>query len=243
MSHYNDLEAAKAYNEKLEKKYAFNTTVPVGNTSGLFNTERNTIDDALGFCNGGLRSVDDPNYEIKKFSECSKETVQPACNTFGVEINKHLAEVAKKETKYKAPGARYCYLSSIASASAYAGCPEDHIGKYLDKLLDFDFRMEGSTQHIFNMIIFYCGLAIGSDEDLWDGVIAVRLHGVRSGKYSVGNHKLPMNKDLLLDAAARHLIAYLYIDHIDQESGESHLCHIVANILMFAAQLNISKGE
>ncbi len=93
------------------------------------------------------------------------------------------------------------------------------------------------------MIITYCGIALGDEKELWDGVVAVRMHGLGSGKYSVNNHKLPMQKHLLLDAAARHLISYLYIGHIDDESGESHLCHIVANILMFAAQLNIEKGE
>ncbi len=212
MSHYADLEAAKAYNERLEKKYSFNRTVPMGNTADLFR-ERNTIDDALGFCE----------------SPCLQ--------------HQEIAKVADKETRHKAEGARYCYLSSIACASNYAGCAEEQIGAYLDKLLDFDFSLKCSTQHIFNMIITYCGIAIGDDKDLWDGVIAVRNYGLESGKYSANNHKLPMDKNLLLDAAARHLIAYLYISHIDDESGESHLCHIVANILMFAAQLNIEKGE
>ena len=229
MGHYDDLEAAKAYNEKLERKYA--------------TIQHPTIEDALGFCSGGLKTVEDPSYETKKFSECAKELPESEKNQWIEELNKAIELTAKKETKYKAEGARFCYLSSIASASYYAGGSEEQIGKYLDKLLDHDFRGECSTQHIFNMIITYCGIAIGDEKDLWDGVIAVRMHGLSSGKYSVNNHKLPMQKHLLLDAAARHLISYLYINNIDEESGESHLCHIVANILMFATKLTIEKGE
>lgn len=224
MGHYDDFEAAKAYNEKLQKKYE-----PINSP---------TIDDAMGFCLNGAKYVEDTEYETKKFSECSKEF--PDCEK---DQNQGVSILARKETKYKAEGARHCFLSSIASASYYAGGPEEQIGKYLDKLIDFDFGLKCSTQHIFNMIITYCGIAIGGDKELWDGVVAVRMYGLGTGKYSAGNHKLPMDKNLLLDAAARHLISYLYINNIDDESGESHLCHIVANILMFAAQLNIEKGE
>ncbi len=233
MSHYDDLEAAKAYNEKLEKKYTFNRTVPVGNTDDLFNGKPSTIDAALEFCADRDSLREDPNYTTIRFSDCLED------------VSKEVSTVslAKKETKNKAEGARYCYLSSIASASHYAGCPEDQIGKYLDGLLEDNYRGPCTTQHILNMIITYCGLAMGDDKDLWDGVVAVRMKGLNSGKYDVNNHKLPMQKHLLLDAAARHLISYLYINHIDDESGESHLCHIVANVLMFAAQLNIEKGE
>ncbi len=221
MSHYDDFEAAKKYNENLEKKYV--CLVPKGNTADLLSHD--TIDDALGFCADGVKSIDNPDYPTIKFSDCMDSVS------------------AKKGTNGKAEGARYCFLSSIASASHYAGCAEDQIGKYLDQLIDFDFRGECSTQHIFNMIEAYCAIAMDSHKKLWDGVIAVRMHGLESGKYTIENHKLPMDKDLLLDAAARHLISYLYMDQIDEESGQNHMCHIMANILMFAAQLNIEKGE
>lgn len=218
MGHYDDFEAANKYNAKLEKKYT--KLIPQGNTSDL---HTNTIDDALGFCQGSQPPV------------AVEGVVEQA-------FNKTKAK-AKKQTKNKVEGARYCYLSSIASVSHYAGCAEDQLGKYLDKLLDHDFRGEGSTQHLFVMIEQYCAIAIGSHKLLWDGVVAVRANGLLSGKYTVGNHKLPMEKDLLLDAAARHLISYLFVNTIDAESGQNHLCHIMANILMFAAQLNIEKGE
>ncbi len=225
MGHYSDLDDAKAYNEKLERKYAC-----------LKPKTTNKIDDALGFCMGGKPAAGFSDTYLNNEMVSSKER----CDAFNTAWEDH---TAKKDVTHKAAGARYCYLSSLASASHYAGCAEDEIGKYLDKLLDHDFRGKASTQHIFNMIITYCGIALGDDKELWDGVIAVRMHGLGSGKYSVNNHKLPMQKHLLLDAAARHLIAYLYVSNIDDDSGESHLCHIVANILMFAAQLNIEKGE
>lgn len=212
MSHYDDFEAAQAYNNKIEKKY---TKIK----------PRDVIDDALEFC-----------------ADTSPSTAEPECeNVFGQELDKEIALYAKKHRGNKVEGARFCYLSSIASASHYAGCAEEQVGKYLDQLLDFDFRGQGSTQHVFNMIVTCCGIAVGSERALWDGVVRVRNFGLISGKYTIDNHKLPMDKNLLLDAAARHLISYLYIDQIDEESSENHMCHIVANILMFAAQLNILK--
>ncbi len=112
------------------------------------------------------------------------------------------------------------------------------MGRRLDDLLSHQYEV--SQQITYMMIVEYAALAIGSHRELFDGVIAVRSKALESGKYTQESWKEPIDIDLLLDAAARHLISYLYVGQIDKESGENHMCHIVANVLMIAQQL---RGE
>jgi len=230
MGHYDQFEGlsdAEKYNKKLDKKYSgFNKClVPPGNTAQFVgktvgtntNQTRNTIDDALGFC----------------YNDMKKNT--------GDITNKQLETIIEKPRKHskgKAEGARFCYLSSIASASEYAETAADYVGRHLDDLLSHQYEV--SQQITFMMLVEYAALAVGTHKELFDGVIAVRAKALESGKYTQESWKEPIDVDLLLDAAARHLISYLYVDEIDEESGENHMAHIVANILMMAQQL---RGE
>ncbi len=199
--------------------------VPMGNTSDLINKETNTIDDALGFCNG------------MPANECQN----PVINDLTYH-NLDCIDKPRKHIKGKAEGARYCYLSSIAAASEYAETAADYLARRLDELLGY--YPEVSEQINLMMVVEYATIAIGNSKQLWDGVVAVRRKALESGKYTQESWKESIDPDLLLDAAARHMISYLYIDEIDEESGENHLCHVVANVLMFAYQLRILRdGE
>ena len=199
--------------------------VPVGNTSDLAHKETNTIDDALGFCNGPP-PADCAHPELENLTYHNLDCI----------------EKPRKHTKGKAEGARYCYLASLASASEYAETAADYLARKLDELLGY--YPEVSEQINMMLVVEYATIAIGSGKELWDGVIAVRRKALESGKYTQESWKEEIDPDLLLDAAARHMITYLYVDEIDEESGENHLCHVVANVLMFAYQLRmLRQGE
>jgi dATP/dGTP diphosphohydrolase len=175
------------------------------------------------------------------FKEPETNTIDDAlgfCNK-PVEKEKEVVSV-KKHIKGKAEGARFCYLAAIAAASEYAETAVDYLARRLDNLLDR--YPEVSEQINLMMIVEYASIVMGS-KDLWKGVIAVRRKALESGKYTQESWKEPIDPDLLLDAAARHMISYLYVDEIDEESGENHLCHIVANVLMLAYQLSITRHE
>ena len=195
--------------------------VPPGNTSDLRkSTTKNLIDDALGFTG---------NVEAQK----------APFNHLPIEHEKQATKVEEKPRKHlqgKAEGARYCYLSSLAAASPYAGCPEDYVARELDNLVG---QQDGpvSTQVTMIKLVTNAAMAMDSEQELWDGVVAVRYKAIVNGKYSKDSYKEHIDKELLLDAAARHLISYMYIDPVDAESGENHLCHVVANVLMYAEQL------
>lgn len=222
------------YNEKLDKKYSVfaKCLVPQGNTAQFVNNiiaktrATNTIDDALGFCYEDIeknrRMINKPkDVEYVLSEDINKDSLKP-----------------RKHSKGKADGARFCYLSSIAAASEYAETAADHVGRHLDNLLTYEYEV--SRQITFMMIVEYAAIAVGTHKELFDGVIAVRAKALESGKYTQESWKEPIDVDLLLDAAARHLISYLYVDEIDDESGENHMAHIVANVLMIAQQL---RGE
>ena len=228
MAHYDQFEApadgfVDRYNAKLEKKYA--CLVPQGNTADLFHKETNTIDDALGFANP-------VQWENKQ------TPIDELISQFDSKHRGELEVQPRKHSRGKAEGARFCYLSSIAAASEYAETAADYVGRRLDDLLSHQYEV--SQQITYMMIIEYAALAMGSHKDLFDGVIAVRNKALSSGKYTQESWKEPIDVDLLLDAAARHLISYLYVGELDDESGENHMCHIVANVIMIAQQL---RGE
>ena len=227
MAHYDQFEAPEEgftdrYNARLEKKYCL---VPKGNTSDLFKKDTNIIDDALGFTTR-------PQNEVKH------TPIEELISQFDPSHGGELTLQPRKHSKGKAEGARFCYLSSIAAASEYSDTAADYVGRRLDDLLSHQYEV--SQQITYMMIVEYAALAIGSHRELFDGVIAVRSKALESGKYTQESWKEPIDIDLLLDAAARHLISYLYVGQIDKESGENHMCHIVANVLMIAQQL---RGE
>ena len=246
-SHYDKFQVlsdADKYNKKLDKKYAVlaKCLVPPDNTAQFIgktvdtstHQTRNTIDDALGFCYKDTK---------KSIEEINKIAIQqaPCVGSIPIEKIQSAIDSASKPRKHsngKAEGARFCYLSAIAAASEYADTAADFVGRQLDNLLTHEYEV--SQQITFMMIVEYAATAVGTHKELFDGVIAVRAKALESGKYTQESWKEPIDVDLLLDAAARHLISYLYVDEIDDESGENHMAHIVANVLMIAQQL---RGE
>ncbi len=135
----------------------------------------------------------------------------------------------RKDTQGKPAGARWCYIAGLADMTDNMCIKEMCWG--LDNLINTGYIDKGT-------FLFYCGLAHGNKKLLFDGVIAVRRKALESGKYVAESYKEPIDKDLLLDAMARHLIAYMFIGHIDTESDENHIAHIVANLIMYTYQVN-----
>ncbi len=146
-------------------------------------------------------------------------------------------EAPRKHVEGKPEGARFCYLASIVSCSQFANSELEYIAERLDSLVITP------TEADWVSVINSCAVAMGGQDELWAGVIAVRRKALESGKYSPESYKEPIDKDLLLDAAARHLIYYLFDDIIDKESGENHLAHIVANIIMYSYQVAHYEGN
>ncbi len=146
----------------------------------------------------------------------------------------------RKHTAGKAEGARFCYVGHLAAVSEFSGCVEDYLSNSLDNLINHSSLDDDFTE-IVSSIISHSGDAMGGQEELWAGVIAVRNHALKSGKYTPESYKEPIDVNLLLDAMARHLIAYLFVGRIDKESGQNHIAHIVANVVMYVAQMEIPQ--
>ncbi len=160
--------------------------------------------------------------------------------TYEVMPDLYVQKLSSKTNKHcegKAHGARFCYLSSLVPISDYRGSQLHYIATFIDDLV------HGATDVSYYACIRHCSYAIGGDKQLWDGVIAVRRKALKSGKYTLNSYKDPIEPTLLLDAMARHLISYLFTDKIDIESGENHICHIVANLIMYHHQINLLRAK
>ncbi len=185
-------------------------------------------------------------FETKKFREalsiCPSSVVKTFDDRMGFE-NRNLQDDAvrhtspRKHTLGKPEGARFCYIGHLAAVSEFNGRAEDYLSNSLDDLINYG--TEQDLHSIVSHIINHAGEAMGGQEELWAGVIAVRNHALQSGKYTPESYKEPIDTNLLLDAMARHLIAYLFIGKLDKESGQNHVAHIVANVVMYAAQMEL----
>ncbi len=176
------------------------------------------IDDVLGFEN---RNIQDSLLVNSGETFCISSEGLPRKHIFG-----------------KAQGARFCYIGHLAAVSEFSGCVEDYLSNALDNLINFDSSDKDFTE-VISSIINHAGVAMGGQEELWNGVIAVRNHALKSGKYTPESYKERIDTTLLLDAMARHLIAYLFVGKLDKESGINHMAHIVANVVMYAVQMEL----
>ncbi len=136
-------------------------------------------------------------------------------------------EPVRKHTAGKAQGARFCYIKALYKYTTN----KDEI----QLILCLDLLVKGKD--VYNKsILTHCANSFGDHKEFWNGVVAVRRKALESGKYTADGYEKPIDVNLLLDAIARHLISYIFIDKIDEESGENHLCHIAANLIMHEYQ-------
>lgn len=139
----------------------------------------------------------------------------------------------KKQTKGKPEGARNCFLTYLQQLPKEIDEKNfEHLQKLAEliELSDIDIRALREMYHCIEH-------SYGDNLKLWSEVIGVRNQALKSGKYKPQSYKDPIDITLLQDAMARHYIKYLMVSKLDEESGYSHLAHIVANILICIAQL------
>lgn len=141
-----------------------------------------------------------------------------------------------KETKGKFGGARYCYLGRHAEIRNDAD--EELIN--LESALEDLVRLVDNKETVFARQTIQDALLniSGLDSKFLENLTAVRMHALESGKYTVESYKERISINLLLDAAARHFLKYIYISKLDEESGITHLAHIAANLIMIDTQIN-----
>lgn len=135
-----------------------------------------------------------------------------------------------KESDGKAQDARFCFLGDIA-----ATVNEDYqeLGAALSSIVS------GVESNDICGAKFYCYevMHLLSNEQLMNDLVGVRAQALNSGKYTFESYKEDIDVNLLLDAAARHLLKILFVGDIDEESGFPHVAHIAANIIMIHTQL------
>ena len=151
-------------------------------------------------------------------------------------IQPEIADEKLKETKGKFEGARYCYLGRHAEIRNDADEELINLESALDDLVRFVDHKETvfARQTIKDALILICEL----DSKFLENLTAVRMYALESGKYTVESYKERISVNLLLDAAARHFLKYIYISKLDEESGVTHLAHIAANLIMIDTQIN-----
>jgi len=69
------------------------------------------------------------------------------------------------------------------------------------------------------------------DYEAMEEVIKVLMYGAI--KYSPDNYKAGLNRFDLLDAIQRHLAEVMKDNELDEETGASHMAHIVCNCLFY----------
>lgn len=141
-----------------------------------------------------------------------------------------------KDVTGKPEGARYCFLPYVQMLAEKRCSNMDKLGAMIEN--DDTFKSVEKLREMYE-----CIRETDDNEtwSLWGDVIAVRYQAIRSGKYLPSSYKKPIDLTLLQDAIARHYMKYILDQEVDEESGCSHLAHIIANILICIAQLK--EGE
>lgn len=145
-----------------------------------------------------------------------------------------LEEPSHKETKGKVEGARYFYFSSLPRMYPMEqNLWEGLSGEFERLVADVDTkRYTEATDKVVDLI-HKCSLT----EELVEHTIALRYQAIARGKYTVDSYTRSLDVNLLLDAAARHLIKHYMVGKTDSESGHPHIAHFAANLFMIMQQL------
>lgn len=137
-----------------------------------------------------------------------------------------------KETKGKAAGARYCFLTDIGKTTV-SQYPQ--LGEHLAAIV----RAQDQNNHLEAMNNVANLLPTLMSNSTLNEVIAVRAQALESGKYLVEGYREKIAINLLLDAAARHYLKMLFVSDVDEESGHTHIAHIIANLIIIHTQLRL----
>jgi len=82
---------------------------------------------------------------------------------------------------------------------------------------------------------------VGSEKIL-DELTKAMEHGAKKPEYGRNNWKQGMEWSRLLDAGMRHGIAILRGEDIDQDSGNTHLAHMLGSIHMLMGNIELGVG-
>ena len=85
-------------------------------------------------------------------------------------------------------------------------------------------------------------MIIGSREWMVELTAVAMEYGANKPEYGRNNWKKGMEWSRLLDAALRHGLAILKGEEVDQDSGNSHLCHMLGSIHMLIGNRAMGVG-
>lgn len=148
-----------------------------------------------------------------------------------------IAEHSKKDTANKPKDARYCFLNVLADRDDLL---LRGVGTLLDSLvhrIEENDNKESVLKVLSLLKHHILDVARNEKLNIIEELIALRADVLRIGKYKKDDYKEKIDISLLLDAAARHYIKYVLGTVIDEESGHSHLAHLLANVVLIRYQV------
>lgn len=137
-----------------------------------------------------------------------------------------------KDKAGKAEGARYAFLDLLPEITHTSALDK----KFSRQLNDFVYTPNRTVDQVGELVSMIHEMHVVQFK-VWEDLTTLRNQAIMSGKYSPLSYKEPIDVEDLLDAVARHWIKHLFISYRDEESGQSHLSHILANLIIIAGQL------
>ena len=96
--------------------------------------------------------------------------------------------------------------------------------------------------HCHNAVEHLKGLTFNLDGSILDELTKAMEYGAKKPEYGRNNWKKGMEWSRLLDAGMRHGIAILRGEDIDQDSGNTHLAHMLGSIHMLMGNIELGVG-